>query len=82
VVATDGGGIPDLVTHEVEGLLVPPSDTSALASALERVLADPELAERLGAAARLRYADWHSTPEQLAGEMRALVEAAVAGTAR
>jgi glycosyltransferase involved in cell wall biosynthesis len=82
VVATDGGGIPDLVTHEVEGLLVPPADTIALASALERVLADPELAERMGAAARVRYADWHSTPEQLAGEMRALVEAAVAGTAR
>ena len=81
VVATDGGGIPDLVTHEVEGLLVPPADTIALASALERVLGDQELAERMGAAARVRYGDWHSTPEQLAGEMRALVEAAVAGTA-
>jgi glycosyltransferase involved in cell wall biosynthesis len=82
VVATDGGGIPDLVTHEVEGLLVPPSDSMALGSALERVLADRELAERMGAAARVRYGDWHSTPEQLAGEMRALVEATVAGTAR
>ena len=81
VVATDGGGIPDLVTHEVEGLLVPPADTIALASALERVLGDQELAERMGAAARVRYGDWHATPEQLAGEMRALVEAAVAGTA-
>jgi glycosyltransferase involved in cell wall biosynthesis len=82
VVATDGGGIPDLVTHDVEGLLVPPADSTALALALERVLADRELAERMGAAARQRYGDWHSTPEQLAGEMRALVEAAVAGTAR
>lgn len=82
VVATDAGGIPDLVTHEVEGLLVPPADAMALASALERVLADRELAERMGAAARVRYGDWHSTPDQLAGEMRALVEAAVAGTAR
>ena len=52
VVATDGGGIPDLVTHEVEGLLVPPADSTALASALERVLADRELAERMGAAAQ------------------------------
>jgi glycosyltransferase involved in cell wall biosynthesis len=82
VVATDGGGIPDLVTNEVEGLLVPPADSIALASALERVLADWELAEKMGAAARVRYGDWHSTPEQLAGEMRALVEATVAGTAR
>ena len=52
VVATDAGGIPDLVTHEVEGLLVPPADTDALAAALARVLADRELAERMGAAAQ------------------------------
>jgi glycosyltransferase involved in cell wall biosynthesis len=82
VVATDGGGIPDLVTHGVEGLLVPPADSKALALALAQVLANRELAERMGAAARERYGDWHSTPEQLAGEMRALVDAAVAGTAR
>ena len=82
VVATDGGGIPDLVTHEVEGLLVAPADSTELAAALERVLADRKLAERMGAAARVRYGDWHSTPERLAGEMRSLVEAAVAGTAR
>ena len=82
VVATDGGGIPDLVTDGVEGLLVPPADTQALAAALERVLADRQLAAAMGRAARERYADWHSTPEQLAGEMRALVEAVVAGTAR
>ena len=82
VVATDGGGIPDLVTHGVEGLLVPPADIAGLASALLRVLADRELAEQMGAAARVRYGAWHSTPAQLAGEMRALVEVVVAGTAR
>ena len=82
VVATDAGGIPDLVTHEVEGLLVPPADAATLASALARVLADRELAGRLGAAARSRYADWHSTPEELARELRALVDATIAGTAR
>ena len=82
VVATDAGGIPDLVTNEVEGLLVPPADPTALASALARVLGDRELAARMGAAARARYADWHSTPEELAREMRALVDATIAGTAR
>jgi len=82
VVATDAGGIPDLVTHEVEGLLVPPADPVTLASALARVLADRGLAERMGAAARARYADWHTTPEELAREMRALVDATIAGTAR
>jgi glycosyltransferase involved in cell wall biosynthesis len=80
VVATDAGGIPDLVTHEVEGLLVPPADPVTLASALARVLADRDLAERMGEAARARYAHWHSTPEELAREMRALVDATMAGT--
>jgi glycosyltransferase involved in cell wall biosynthesis len=82
VVATDAGGIPDLVTDEVEGLLVPPADVGALATAIERVLADRTLAERLGAAARARYAVWHSTPEDLAAAMRSLVDRVVAGTAR
>ena len=65
--ATDAGGIPDLVTDGVEGLLVPPADVAALAALLERVLVDRALAERLGAAARARYAEWHSTPEESRG---------------
>lgn len=82
VVATDAGGIPDLVTDGLEGLLVPPADPIALAAALERLLGDHALAVRMGEAAHARYADWHTTPEQLAREMRDLVDAAVAGTAR
>jgi glycosyltransferase involved in cell wall biosynthesis len=79
VVATDAGGIPDLVTNEQEGLLVPPADPVTLAAALERVLGDRELAERMGAAAHVRYADWDTTPEELARHMRDLVDATVAG---
>lgn len=82
VVATDAGGIPDLVSHEGEGLLVPPADVEALAAALQRVLTDRALAERLGEAARRRYAEWRSTPEDLSRELRALVEATVTGTTR
>jgi glycosyltransferase involved in cell wall biosynthesis len=82
VVATDAGGIPDLVTHEREGLLIPPADVEALAAALERVLTDRELALRLGAAARERYVEWHSTPEELATELRRLAQATAAGTVR
>jgi len=82
VVATDAGGIPDLVTHGVEGFLVPRADSVALASALERLLGDRELAERMGAAAHARYSDWHTTPAELAREIRVLVDAVVAGTAR
>jgi glycosyltransferase involved in cell wall biosynthesis len=38
----------------VEGVLVAPSDPAALAAGIERVLADPELARRLGDAGRRR----------------------------
>jgi glycosyltransferase involved in cell wall biosynthesis len=39
-IATDLGGFPDLVRHEETGLLVPPHDPDALASAIERSLED------------------------------------------
>lgn len=48
VVAFDAGGIRDAVVPEQTGLLVPVSDTEALAAALERVLIDPEVRGRLG----------------------------------
>ena len=51
-VASAVGGIPDVVRHGANGLLVTPGDPSSLAHALERVLGDPALARRLGAAAR------------------------------
>jgi glycogen(starch) synthase len=52
VVATAVGGLVDLVRHEETGLLVPPGDAAALRAALERLLGDRVLRERLGAAAR------------------------------
>jgi glycosyltransferase involved in cell wall biosynthesis len=54
VVASDVGGIPEMVEDGHSGLLVPPDDPDALQSALRRVLADPALRARLGAAARER----------------------------
>lgn len=48
VVASALSGIPELVEHGANGLLVPPGDAAALAAAVERLLADPELGRRLG----------------------------------
>jgi glycosyltransferase involved in cell wall biosynthesis len=78
VVGTDGGGIPDMVTHEREGLLVPPYDTDALVAALQRVLHDHELCVRLGSAARETYRRWHQTPEEFANAYRELVDCVLA----
>jgi glycosyltransferase involved in cell wall biosynthesis len=54
VVASAVGGLLDLVVDEETGLLVPPRDAAALRRALERLLADPDLRDRLGAAGRER----------------------------
>ena len=54
VVATRVGGLLDLVVDGETGITVPPRDPAALRSALERLLSDPELRRRLGAAGRER----------------------------
>jgi colanic acid/amylovoran biosynthesis glycosyltransferase len=54
VVASAISGIPELVEHEVSGLLVPPRDAAAIAGAVRQLAADPALRERLGRAARKR----------------------------
>ena len=54
VVASDVGGLRDLVVDGETGLLVPPRDVPALRDALERLLADSKLRRRLGANARER----------------------------
>ena len=74
VVASRVGGIPDLVQDDVNGLLVEPGDTNALANALVRVLTDRELAERLAAGAHSSADLWTISPEDFAARVRALVE--------
>jgi len=53
-VATAVGGTPELIEDGVTGFLIPPGDAGKLAAALERLFCDPQLAARLGAAARRR----------------------------
>jgi len=75
-VATDVGGVRDVITPEVTGLLVPPDDAAALATALARLLDTPELAARLGDAgrewARARSAEL-SSPTRMAEIYRAVL---------
>jgi len=52
VIATAVGGVPEVITSEVNGLLVAPGDVGALAAAITRLMSDPALRERLGSAAR------------------------------
>jgi glycosyltransferase involved in cell wall biosynthesis len=72
VVATRVGDIPEMVLDGVSGLLVQPGDADALAAAAVRLLADSELALRLGSAARARYASFHR-PEIMARRLEAVM---------
>lgn len=58
LVATTRGGTREFVTDGVDGLLVDPQDTAALAGAVLGLLDDPERAERIGAAGRRRVEDF------------------------
>jgi sugar transferase (PEP-CTERM/EpsH1 system associated) len=58
------GGIPEVVTHDVHGLLVP-VEVEALADALARYAQDPALASRHGAAARARIEEKYSMAAML-----------------
>ena len=57
VVASNVGGIPDVVVDGISGILVPEKDPQALASAYKRLAADPELLEKLLTGAQGRIAE-------------------------
>lgn len=48
VIATAVGGTPEIIVDGVSGLLVPPDDPPALANAVKRLSADPQLRGRMG----------------------------------
>lgn len=74
VVATTAGALPEVAGPDgVTGLLVPPGDPAALAGAIGRLLDDPELRTRLGAAARQRVLSrfsWRAAAEQTVDSYR------------
>ena len=54
VVASDVGGMREIITHEVDGVLVPPKDPGALFKALDKLVRQPMLRESIGKKARER----------------------------
>lgn len=76
VVATRAGGVPEFVIDREHGLLVPPRDPQALASALLELLADPELARELGRRGRRRVELAHTAERYSATVGRVIYAAA------
>jgi glycosyltransferase involved in cell wall biosynthesis len=78
VVASSVGGLLDLVAHERTGLLVPPGDPAALRAALQRLLDDAPLRQRLGEAARAHVSElcaWDRVTERTIAAYRHAVSA-------
>jgi glycosyltransferase involved in cell wall biosynthesis len=71
VIASRVGGIPEQVRDGVEGILVPPRDAEALATAMLRVAGDRELAGRLGRAGRQRALERFTPAVHLQGLLKA-----------
>ena len=65
VVATDVGGIPELIEHKRSGLLVPPGDPHAMAAAIDDVLSAPEAARERAEAALEKLRSTFSTTTML-----------------
>ena len=78
IVATDAGGIPEFLDHEISALLVPPRDPEALADALTRLIGDPDLSEAMGRSNRKRVEttyDW----DRIVDRVEALYKRVTAG---
>jgi len=71
IVATRAGGIPEIIEDEVNGLLVPPRDHTALAQAIVRALKDDGLRRRMGDAGLARVRE-RFTVERMVEETAAV----------
>lgn len=69
VIATRGGGVPDIVVDGETGVLVPMGDAAAMAVAMERLLADPDLRQSMGTAGRRRVEE-HFTMAHVAANLQ------------
>jgi glycosyltransferase involved in cell wall biosynthesis len=77
VVATNVYGIPDVVRDGDTGLLTPPRNPVALAKAIGRLVEDPRMRARMGAAGReyvARHYDWSQNAAQMAAIYERLLE--------
>jgi glycosyltransferase involved in cell wall biosynthesis len=79
VIAFDFGGVKDIVHHDRTGILVPPSNTMALARALDALFSRPDLGANLGEAGRI-YALATFAPESVARRFAGIYRQALAAT--
>jgi colanic acid/amylovoran biosynthesis glycosyltransferase len=64
-ISTGVAGIPELISNGKDGVLVPPSSVDQLASALKKLLRNPDSRRRLGEAGRKRVIESYNLPKNL-----------------
>lgn len=47
IISTNSGGVPEIIEHEKNGLLVPPANSNALSNAIKKLLASPDLNKKI-----------------------------------
>ncbi len=77
LITADTPGARELLVHEESALLVPPGDPTALAAAMRRIAADPDLARMLSEGGRRAYVE-HASEDVLGKRWLALLERAIA----
>jgi glycosyltransferase involved in cell wall biosynthesis len=82
IVACRAGGIPDIVRHEENGLLVEPGNVAGLAAAIQQLLADEPLRRRLGDAGRDLVARQFTYDRMVAGNLAVYRELLAPSVAR
>jgi glycosyltransferase involved in cell wall biosynthesis len=58
IVTTAAGGVPEMITHEVNGLMYPVKDEAGLTGGVLRMMNEPELSRKLAGMARETVADF------------------------
>lgn len=80
LVGSDLGGIPEVIEHGANGFLFRPGDTRELVQALERLITNPELRERMGQRSRALYGDRFSR-EVMIGRIEQMYDEVLQGRA-
>lgn len=78
VVATAGGGVPEIIEDKVNGLMVPMNDVSAMADAISWLLDNPKLANDLGSNGRRRVEEAFGI-ERVAREVESVFSTVLSG---
>jgi glycosyltransferase involved in cell wall biosynthesis len=79
IIASRAGGMPEIVRHEQNGLLIEPGDLDALVQALKRLIDEPETRQQFGQAGRQLVQSEFSIDAMVQGNLAVYQQLCTAG---